>query len=145
MNAVIYKETFPFIKENKMWFGQNTKCGTRKGNSLVFTTQNKKEKQVSSWWYTNMDCQRQNKHLDLYKTYNETDYPKYDNYDAINVDRVEDIPKNYDGVMGVPISFLDKLNRNQFELVGILTSCDKGKPYVNGKAKYARLLIKRKK
>ena len=145
MTVVIYKEIFPLIKENKMWFGQNTKCGTRKGNSLVFTTPNKKEKQVSSWWYTNMDCQRQNQHLDLYKTYNETDYPKYDNYDAINVDRVADIPKNYFGEMGVPITFIKKLNRNQFEIVGNMTSCDKGQPYVNGKLKYARIVIRRKK
>ena len=75
VNAVTYKEIFTLIKENKMWLGQNTKGGTRKGNSLVFTTPNKKEKQVSSWWYTNIDCQRHNQHLDLYKTYNETDYP----------------------------------------------------------------------
>ena len=74
-NAITYKEIFPLIKEHKMWLGQNTKGGTRKGNSLVFTTPNKKEKQVSSWWYTNIDCQRHNQHLDLYKTYNETDYP----------------------------------------------------------------------
>ena len=144
-NAVTYKEIFPLIKENNMWFGKNTKGGTRKGNSLVFKKKKKKEKHALSWWYTNMDCQRHNKHLDLYKTYNETDYPKYDNYDAINIDRVADIPRDYFGEMGVPISLLNKLNRNQFEITGIMTSCDKGDPYVNGKHICARLLIKRKK
>ena len=145
INAITYKEIFPLINENKMLLGQNTKGGTRKGNTLVFTTPNKKEKQASSWWYTNMDCQRQNQHLDLYKTYNETDYPKYDNYDAININRSADIPRDYDGEMGVPISFLNKLNRNQFEITGIMTSCDKGQPYVNGKLKFTRLVIRRKK
>ena len=143
--AVNYKEIFPLIKENKMLLGQNTKGGTRKGNSLVFNTPNKKEKQVTSWWYTNMDCQSHNKHLDLYKTYNETDYPKYDNYDAININRAADIPIDYFGEMGVPISFLNKLNRNQFELIGILTSYDKGEPFILGNKIFVRLLIRRKK
>ena len=133
------------IKENKIWLGQNNKGGTRKGNSLVFTTPNKKEKQVSSWWYTNMDCQRHNKHLDLYKKYNAEEYPKYDGYDAINIDRSTDIPKNYDGEMGVPISFLNKLNRNQFEIIGITESWDQGQAFILGNKIFVILLIKRKK
>ena len=156
MNAVTYKEIFPLIKENKMWLGQNTKGGTRKGNSLVFTTPNKKEKQVSSWWYTNMDCQRHNQHLDLYKTYNETDYPKYDNYDAIEVSKSCDVPMDYNGIMGVPISFLMFHCPTQFEIVDARTIAlnDKQKnkstylikdadSSINGKAKYARICIKR--
>ena len=166
MNVVTYKEIFPLIKENKMWLGQNTKGGTRKGNSLVFTTPNKKEKQVSSWWYTNMDCQRHKQHLDLYKTYNETDYPKYDNYDAIEVSKSCDVPMDYNGIMGVPISFLMFHCPTQFEIVGFFNnykpetanielgmiygdavnvtstkSLFRG-PVINGKAKYFRILIK---
>ena len=155
-NAVTYKEIFPLIKENKMCLGQNTKGGTRKGNSLVFTTQNKKEKHALSWWYTNIDCQRHKQHLDLYKKYNAEEYPKYDNYDAINIDRSSDIPMDYDGVMGVPITFLDKYCPTQFEIVDARTIAlnDKQKnkstylikdadSSINGKAKYARICIKR--
>ena len=145
MNAVTYKEIFPLIKENKMWLGQNTKGGTRKGNSLVFTTPNKKEKQASSWWYTNIDCKRHKQHIDLYKKYNTDEYLKYDNYDAINIDRTTDIPEDYDGVMGVPISFLMFYCPTQFEIVGTMNSYDRGQPFILGKLKYSRLLIKRKK
>ena len=148
MNAVTYKEIFPLIKENKMCLGQNTKGGTRKGNSLVFTTQNKKEKHASSWWYTNIDCQRHKQHLDLYKTYNETDYPKYDNYDAIEVSKTAEIPMDYDGVMGVPITFLDKYCPTQFEIVGIANSARWIGEFpcftiINGKKIYNRILIKK--
>ena len=144
-NAITYKEIFPLIKENKMWFGQNTKCGTRKGNSLVFTTPNGGTKKFGNiCWYTNLNHPKRNEEIYLYKTYNETDYPKYDNYDAINVDRVADIPINYFGEMGVPITFINKLNRNQFEITGITTSFDKGQTSIFGKIKYARLLIRRK-
>ena len=150
-NAVTYKEIFPLIKENKMWLGKNTKGGTRKGNSLVFTTQNKKEKHALSWWYTNIDCQRHKKHLELYKTYNETDYPKYDNYDAINVNKASDIPMDYDSVMGVPITFLDKYCPTQFEIVGHEHDLngDGGTLHISqfeicGKGVYKRILIRRK-
>ena len=142
-NAVTYKEIFPLIKENKLWLGQNTKGGTRKGNSLVFTTPNKKEKQASSWWYTNMDCQRHNQHLDLYKTYNETDYPKYDNYDAIEVSKSCDVPMNYNGIMGVPISFLMFHCPTQFEIVKFRKGDDNKDLSVNGKCPYFRILIKK--
>ena len=154
-NAVTYKEIFPLIKENKMLLGQNTKGGTRKGNSLVFTTQNKKEKHASSWWYTNIDCQRHKQHLDLYKKYNAEEYPKYDNYDAIEVSKTAEIPMDYDGVMGVPITFLDKYCPTQFEIVDInphfFSMVEQGLPKpkqltlhnVNKKDPYARILIKK--
>ena len=85
----------------------------------------------------------------LYKKYNAKDYPKYDNYAAINVDKVKDIPMDYYGVMGVPITFLDSYNPNQFEIVGAMTTTkvegdNYGYPYINGDRKYARILIKRK-
>ena len=108
-------------------------------------------------WFTNLDFKARHDDLILYKTYkgNEKDYPKYDNYDAINVDKIKDIPLDYDGVMGVPITFLDDYNPDQFEIVGLIAGNIKGLagiksnnikdgPYINGKLRYGRILIKRK-
>lgn len=147
MNAVTYKEIFPYIKNNELWLGQNAKGGTRKGNSLSFATPNGETKDVSSWWYTNIDCQRRNQPIDLYRKYNETDYPKYDNYDAIEVSKVTDIPMDYEGVMGVPITFLYKYNPSQFEIVGLDRYVEDNPKYghrftINNKETYARILIK---
>ena len=143
MNASCYKEIFPLIKDNQMWLGQNAKGGTRKGNSLVFINDNGEEKDVSSWWYTNLDCVRHNTPLDLYKRYNEEEYPKYDNYDAIEVKRSCDIPMDYDGIMGVPISFLMFHCPTQFEIIKFRKGNDDKDLSVNGKCPYFRILIKR--
>ena len=107
--------------------------------------------------FTNLDHQKRHERLDLYKTYTPKEYPKYDNYDAINVNKVADIPEDYDGVMGVPITFLDKFNPDQFEILGATESEGKGfsvglwneeskvaQPLVNGERKYKRLFIRRK-
>ena len=156
-NAITYKEIFPLIKENKMWLGVTLFCGkmpyfcvpkefVSENDRVIVKEDGTILKQLNSIaWFTNLDHANRHTELDLYKKYNAEEYPKYDGYDAINVDRVVDIPKNYFGEIGVPISFLNKLNRNQFEITGILTSYDKGQAYVNGKHIYARLLIKRKK
>ena len=85
----------------------------------------------------------------LYKKYNKTEYPKYDNYNAININKVKEIPMDYDGVMGVPITFMDKYNPEQFEIVGKMTTTKIDEfnyeyPYISGKKIYARILIKRK-
>lgn len=109
-------------------------------------------------WYTNLDINKRHETLILYKKYNEKEYPKYDNYDAINVDKTKDIPMDYKGVMGVPITFLDKYNPSQFEIIGQTYSSDKSPKVeelrcdlknrhagrINGKEKFARILIKRK-
>ena len=155
INAITYKEVFQLIKENKMWFGQNTKGDTRKGNSLSFNTTNGGTKTFGNiGWYTNLTHPKRNEEIYLYKTYNETDYPKYDNYDAIEVSKTAEIPMDYDGVMGVPITFLDKYCPTQFEIVG-LTSSSKENTYgqlledtttramICGNKKYARILIKK--
>ena len=109
-------------------------------------------------WFTNLDHKKRHEELILFKTYNSEDYPHYDNYYAINVDKTADIPCDYDGVMGVPITFMDKYNPSQFEIVN---AYDYGKPdylkiepeiispggdgwHINGKKKYARIFIKRK-
>jgi hypothetical protein len=162
MNAVTFKEIFPLIKDNKMWLGVNEKGGSRKGNSLSFIN-NGEVKDVSSWWYTNMDNKRRNEELILYKQYSIDDYPKYDNYDAIECGRSREIPCDYDKVIGVPISFLMFHNPSQFEIIGCcepaisldeLKNKENFKEYksrqifVNGvlcQKTYHRILIRRKK
>lgn len=100
-------------------------------------------------WFTNLDNSKRHEELILYNKYNEDEYPKYDSYDAINVNKTQDVPIDYDGVMGVPITFLNKYNPDQFEIIGQMatTKVDEfnhGYPYVNGKKIYARVLIRNK-
>jgi hypothetical protein len=105
-------------------------------------------------WYTNLETKKREEKIILYKEYNETEFPNYDNYDAINVDKVSEIPNNYFGIMGVPITFIDKYNPKQFQLLGIMNTGEEnigiryentphGRPLVNGVEKYLRILIKR--
>lgn len=141
-NAVTYKEIFPLLKDNKIWWGTDCVRWFIVSEEMNKTTKvNYNGETIAegdrSRWFTNIPHTKRNEELDLFKKYNETDYPKYDNYDAIEVSRVENIPMDYDGVMGVPITFLDKYCRTQFEIVGILN------PYINNKALYRRLLIKK--
>jgi hypothetical protein len=97
-------------------------------------------------WFTNLNHKKRNEFLKLYTNYNEKEFPKYDNYDAIEVSKVSDIPQDYDGVMGVPVTFLDKYNPEQFEIIGneYDLNIDKGRGYINGKRMYSRIFIKRK-
>ncbi|MFJ1438473.1 adenine-specific methyltransferase EcoRI family protein [Capnocytophaga canimorsus] len=139
-NAITYKEIFPLIAQNKMWLGY------RSGDMKFKVPEYYEERATRFWideegqkwrslgntcWFTNLDHNKRHEKLILYKTYtgNEEDYPKYDNYDAINVDKVADIPMDYDGVMGVPITFLDKYNPEQFEIVAFRKG-DDGKDLV---------------
>jgi len=104
-------------------------------------------------WFTNLDHIKRHETAVFYKEYNPEDYPKYDNYNAINVDKVADIPADYSGTMGVPITFLDKYNPNQFDVIG-MTGVDEpiglcseykgGRPYINGNRMYVRVFIKNK-
>lgn len=128
-NAITYQKIFPLLRDNKMWLGETMNGSNRyfqvpdsyplteatgkieNGNKFAFVN--------GVVWYTNMDNQKRNEELILYKEYNDTDYPNYDNYNAINVDRVTNIPRDYEGVMGVPITFLHKYNPEQFEIVGM--------------------------
>jgi hypothetical protein len=129
MNAITYKEIFPLIKENKVWLGV-TRTGT---GSMWFrvnddapakTGQRVDEDGVryqtigNSAWFTNMDTSKRHEELILYETYSPEKYPTYDNYDAIEVGKVAEIPVDYAGVMGVPITFLGKHNPKQFEILG---------------------------
>ena len=166
-NAVTYKEIFPYIKNNELWMGNKSFSGgmdfiagenydsakckhpkyDNKGNIIINV--------MMCVWFTNIPHTKRNTPLDLYRKYSNEDYPKYDNYDAIEVSKVSEIPMDYDGVIGVPITFLDKYCPTQFEIVGIMSGAKgetftngndgRAKFYVNGKGVYARILIRRKK
>lgn len=159
VNAITYKDIFPLIKENKMWFGVTLFCGKMPffkvpddyeiNNDRFERRADGLYKQVNSIaWFTNLDHKKRHEELLLYKKYNEEEYPKYDNYDAIEVSKTKDIPMDYEGIMGVPITFLDKYCPTQFEIVGLDRYVEDNPNYVhrfnlNGKAKYARICIKR--
>lgn len=129
-NAITYKEFFPYIQENKVWLGASIHSGDRefripssyeaRSKSLrIDSNGHRFIRVVGVRWWTNLDYPQRHEELILYKTYNPTDYPFYDNYDAINVNSTQDIPVDYDGIMGVPITFLDKYNPEQFEILGL--------------------------
>lgn len=112
INAVAHKEIFPLIKNNELWLGVHNRI---KG----FISDDGRIKNIGNvYWYTNMEHNKKNEPLVLTKKYGPALYPKYDNYDAIEVSRVENIPYDYDGVMGVPVTFLEKYSSNQFEIIG---------------------------
>lgn len=136
-NAVTYKEIFPYIKNNELCLGNTIPNEYYLPNGDIT-----KALIGLCRWFTNIPHINTKQPLILTKTYNPENYPQYDNYDAINVDKVKDIPIDYDGVMGVPITFLDKYCPSQFEIKGILATNEL--TMFNGKPKYARILIKRK-
>lgn len=158
-NAVTYKEVFQYFKDNKIWVGY-------KSGDMEFKvpdhyeereTRFRQDETGQKWrslgnicWFTNLDISKRHEDLILYKTFNPEEYPTYDNYDAINVNKVAEIPMDYKGAMGVPITFLDKYNPDQFEILGIdrpLVEEITGKVSrfkINGKEIYARIVIKNK-
>ncbi|MFA6416427.1 MAG: adenine-specific methyltransferase EcoRI family protein [Candidatus Paceibacterota bacterium] len=178
MNAITYKEVFPKIKENKMWLG-----ATGNGNDMVFAVPNgidiaESDRQKAarlgyvgdytrlgnSCWFTNLDHGRRHKPLslmteiDIIKFSAKKPFEKYDNYKALEVSFVKNIPSDYEGVMGVPISFLDKYNPEQFEILGATESEGRGfsdglwnesskvsQPLIGGERVYKRIFIKHKK
>jgi len=137
MNAITYKECFKLIKDNKMWLGLNS--------VKVFTKPDGTEQAFGNiCWFTNLTHSRRNQPIDLYKNYSPVEYSKYDNYDAIEVSKVKDIPEDYTGVMGVPITFLDKYCPTQFEIVRFRKGNDEKDLAINGYTPYFRILIKHK-
>ena len=161
-NAIIYKEIFKFIKENKMWLGYDnggtkwfqvptdydipTESRIKIENGIKYFSMG------SIMWFTNMDTTKRHEELTLYKKYSPEEYQKYDNYDAIEVPRFLEIPMDYVGVMGVPITFLDRYNPRQFEIVGSNRGIDQDPnsvygrgSFLNGKETFKRLFIKNKK
>ena len=155
MNAITYKEIFPLIKNNQLWMGPSITSGDRKfwvpddyelraAGCGIDETGRKFIRVKGVRWFTNLDHKKRHEDLILYRTYTSEEYPTYDNYDAINVDKTADIPADYDGVMGVPITFLDKYNPAQFEIVKFRKGNDDKDLSINGKCPYFRILIKRK-
>lgn len=148
-NAITYKETFKLIMNNSIWLGITNPREFKQPNG-----DNKKFGNIG--WFTNLEHKQRNEEIILYKNYNENDYPKYDNYEAINVDKVKDIPKDFNGAIGVPITFMDKFNPNQFEIIGMAEDNGKGfsgniwdgkNPHcvIEGKNKFKRIFVKHKK
>ena len=122
MNAITYKEVFPLIKENRLWMGIGSvkKFEVRESSEKAeFCEEDGKwyQKFGNVCWFTNLPHRKRNEELILYKRYSPEEYPHYDNYDAIEVSKTIDIPEDWDGYMGVPITFLDKYNPDQFEII----------------------------
>lgn len=125
-NAIKYKEIFPLIRDNKLWLGYGFKGGA--GHFInehyedYATATDRKEGMIrvsGVHWFTNLEINKRHEDLILYKKYTPEEYPKFENFDAINVDVTKDIPMDYDGFMGVPITFMDKYNPDQFEIIGV--------------------------
>ena len=130
VNAITYKEIFPLIMRNELWLGISIHSGDRKfgvpddyplnAAGCGIDENGRRFIRVKGVrWFTNLDYSKRHEKMPLYKMYTVEEFPKYDNYDAINVDKTADIPTDYDGIMGVPITFMDKYNPEQFEIVGI--------------------------
>ena len=130
VNAITYKEFFPLIRDNKVWIGASIHSGDRKfyvpedyplnaAGCGVDETGRKFIRVKGVRWYTNLDLKQRHEEMILVKRYNEEEYPYYDNYDAINVGKTADIPCDFSGLMGVPITFLDKYSPDQFEIIGL--------------------------
>ena len=154
-NAVRNKKIFPLIIEKKMWFGVTTP-------RTFYLSDNSTVNKLSGLcrWFTNLECNKKINPLLLSKKYNSIEYPSYDTFNAINVDKVKNIPIDYDGYIGVPVTFVDKWNpdidletsvasTNDYEIIGILShgsdsKYDFAEPVVNGKKLYSRLIIKKK-
>ncbi len=162
LNAITYREIFPLIKENKIWlgYGFNLSLIYKSPYKNILEANRKFVKQKGYnpdecikvpgiCWYTNLDHNKRHENIDLVCRYSSEEYPKYDNYDAIEVSKTSDIPCNYSGIMGVPITFLDKYNPEQFDIKGIDRYVQDNPHYghrfhLRGKEVYARILIRNK-
>ena len=158
-NAITYKEIFPYIKENKAWVGYRfgdmsfrvpSNTAPRKTRFWIDDSGQKWRSLGNAMWLTNLDIPKRHQKLKLTSVYTPEKYPKFDGVDVINVTKVSEIPSNYDGIMGVPITFLKYYNETQFDIVGEANhgsdnEFDLFKPRINGKEIFKRILIKRKK
>lgn len=170
INVVSYKEVFPLLRANKMWLGPSITSGDRKfyvpsdyplnaAGCGIDENGHHYIRVKGVRWFTNLDHKKRHEDLILYKSYSPEEYPTYDNYDAINVNKTAEIPFDFDGIMGVPITFIDKYNPDQFRILGMSASAGynadivgipfKGqkdaRPLINGKNTYARIFIQKKK
>ena len=169
INCITYKEIFPLIKDNKIWLGASIHSGDRRFwvpddyplNAATCGIDERGRKFINVKgvrWITNVDYRQRHEDIILYMKYTPEKYPRYDNYDAIEVSKTAEIPMDYFGAMGVPITFLDKYNPNQFEILGHTSSSDlspaveelrtdlknRNRGIINGQQKYDRILIRRR-
>lgn len=166
-NAITYKEIFKLFKEDKIWLGPSIRSGDREfgvpeyyplnaAGTRVDPNGNRYIRVKGVRWFTNLDYKERHEDLILYATYRKAEYPKFDHYDAINVNRTKDIPMDYQGLMGVPLTFLDKFSPEQFDIIDGLnrysilegpTDKTRGKylAQVKGQPTYIRVVIKNKK
>lgn len=164
-SAITYRDIFSLIRSNSLWLGV-TNGGTkwfRVPDDYNIQTESRKKivngvkyfSMGSIMWFTNLDNPKRHEEIPLFRIYEEAAYPIYDNYDAIEVGRTSDIPVDFHGVMGVPITFLDKYNPKQFEIVGLAagnirglagipSKTGKDGPYIGGKLRYGRILVKQR-
>lgn len=165
-NAITYKEAFPLLRDDRLWLGYNkvkefvvpSADHPERGNIVTDGKGGLIAKFGNICWYTNLDITKRHEDLLLYRRYKEdpSRYPKYDNYDAIEVSKVKDIPEDYYGVMGVPITFMDSYNPEQFEIIGCSESEGRGfsnglwnpesgiaQPTIGGRKVYKRLFVRR--
>lgn len=153
-NAITYKEIFPLIQNNILWLGYGFHAGNayfkipddaiKEYANGVFNESTGLVKFRNCTWYTNIDHVKRHEELDLVCRYSPEEYPHYDNYDAIDVGKTADIPYDYDGAMGVPITFLDKYNPEQFDIIKFRKGDDEKDLRINGKCPYFRILIRNK-
>lgn len=166
-NAITYKEAFPLLRDDRLWLGYNkvkefvvpSADHPERGNIVTDGKGGLIAKFGNICWYTNLDIKKRHEDLLLYRRYKEDQsrYPHYDNYDAIEVSKVKDIPEDYWGVMGVPITFMDSYNPEQFEIIGCSESEGRGfsnglwnpesgiaQPTIGGRKVYKRLFIRRR-
>ena len=162
--AITYREIFTLIRDNVIWLGYNN-------GDMEFVVPSYYEPRATRYreengvkyrslgnaiWLTNIDIPKRHEDLPIFKPYNPAEYQVFDNYDAINVNKLTDIPADYDGVMGVPITLFHKHNPEQFEIIGLLagnirglagipSKIGKDGPYINGKLKFGRILVRNKK
>ena len=157
-NSITYREVLPLVRDNKIWLGYNNghfwfkvpdTYEEKKTDFKIDEYGQKWRRMGNICWFTNVDIEKRHEDMTLFRKYSPDVYPKYDNYDAIDVSRTADIPCDYYGVMGVPITFMNKFNPDQFEILGDSRYHD-GQVYSddinvkNGKTLYRRILIKRK-
>lgn len=156
-NALMYKEIFPLVKNNRAWLGYNNgdmafrvpdDTEPRKTRYWVDSTGQKWRSLGNAMWFTNLDVDRRHEIIALENSYNEDNHPQFDNYNAIYVSKVSDIPKDFWGIMAVPLTILGKYNPKQFEIIGEANHgsdnpFDLFKPILNGKEIYKRILVRR--
>ncbi|MGL5013680.1 MAG: adenine-specific methyltransferase EcoRI family protein [Bacteroidales bacterium] len=165
-NALSYVEIFQHIQNGRMWLGYNSNKTMEFKLSPDYEIWDRIDEEGNKYgkvpaisWFTNLPHKKRNEEIPLFRNYNKEDYPEYDNYSVIDVSKVKDIPQDYKGIMGVPITFLTKYNPDQFVILGITKSNSKedplvglrkdyikhDRPYLNGKRTYPRIMIKHKK